>query len=403
MGSTLVDEFRRAQDTMISTTRTLCDINSGSHNPEGLRSVAEGLKALYRDVFAEVEEVALAPIERVEPTGEIREVAVEPSLVFRRNPNAPIQLLCTGHYDTVFPENSDFQQTWIEGDHLRGPGVADMKGGLVILKHALEYTFAQPYAERIGVTLVVSPDEEIGSPSSAAVLTDLAKNADYGLTYEPALADGTLAGARKGSGNFSIVIKGKAAHAGREFFNGRNAIVSAARVASELAKLSCADSGLTVNIGAIDGGGPVNVVPDTAVIRFNIRIEDATQMAVTDEITALLAAEASASGCEISLHGHFNRPPKPMTERQEWMFQLLKSVGNDLGIGIDWKPTGGCCEGNNLAAAGLINIDTLGVRGGAIHSDGEFAVMSSFPERAALSAALIQRLAEMNKEESACS
>lgn len=398
MSNKIIESLKQVQDDMIRTTRRLCDINSGSYNTEGLANVADELKALYSNLFPDINEVPLKPIQRVTPAGKIEEIELRPSLVFKRNPEAPLQLLMTGHYDTVFPVTSNFQSTWIEGEHLRGPGVADMKGGLVMLKHALDYTFAQPYGQNVGVTLIISPDEEIGSPSSAELLAELAKSADFGLTYEPALADGTLAGARKGSGNFSIIVKGKSAHAGREFFNGRNAMIAAAEVSLKLAELSSQESGITVNVAAIDGGGPPNVVPDTAVIRFNIRIEQPEQMSILDEINSIIGSVASISECDIELHGTFNRPPKPMTERQQWMFELLKDVGQDLGLAIAWKPTGGCCEGNNLAAAGLINIDTLGVRGGAIHSEDEFAVLDSFAERAALSAALIKRLLDITLE-----
>ncbi|NVK10818.1 MAG: hydrolase [Gammaproteobacteria bacterium] len=398
MSITIIESLKQVQDDMIQTTRKLCDINSGSYNSEGLANVADELKILFSTLFTDIKEVPLKPIQRVTASGKIEEIELRPSLVFKRNPEAPMQLLMTGHYDTVFPVTSSFQSTWIEGEYLRGPGVADMKGGLVMLKHALDYTFSQPYGEKVGVTLIISPDEEIGSPSSAELLVELAKTADFGLTYEPALADGTLAGARKGSGNFSIVVKGKSAHAGREFFNGRNAMIAAAEVSLKLAQLSDQETGITVNVAAIDGGGPPNVVPDTAVIRFNIRIEQPAQMSILNEINSIIDSVASNSGCDIELHGTFNRPPKPMTERQQWMFELLKDVGQDLGLAIAWKPTGGCCEGNNLAAAGLINIDTLGVRGGAIHSEDEFAVLDSFAERAALSAALIKRLLDITLE-----
>ena len=138
----------------------------------------------------------------------------------------------------------------------------------------------------------------------------------------------------------------------------------------------------------------MNVVPELAIVRFNIRVDQPEDTCVIDTIKELANGVAQDTGCTFDLHGHFNRPPKPMTDEQLEMFELLRSCGAELGLDVQWKPTGGCCEGNNLAAAGLLNIDTLGVRGGLIHSDDEFACLDSFVERAQLSALLITALAE---------
>jgi len=132
-------------------------------------------------------------------------------------PDAPVQLVLTGHYDTVFPVDFHFQQpVRIDDDTINGPGTADMKAGLMVMLTALETLERSDNAANIGYSILMSPDEEIGSPGSSAILAELGKRSHVGMTYEPALADGSMAGARKGSGNFSLVIKGRAAHAGRE-------------------------------------------------------------------------------------------------------------------------------------------------------------------------------------------
>jgi glutamate carboxypeptidase len=214
------------------------------------------------------------------------------------------------------------------------------------------------------------------------------------LTYEPsALPDGTLAGARPGSGNFSLVIHGKSAHAGRNPEDGRNAIVAAAELALRLEGLI--RDGLTVNSSRIEGGGPSNVVPDLAVLRVNLRPRtpeiEAEAKRQIGEMIAVVAVERDVT---IHAHGGFGRPPKPMTPAMERLFGLVKQAGADLGQPIGWKATGGVCDGNNIAACGLPVVDTMGVRGGKIHSMEEFLVSESLGERAALSALTILRIAE---------
>ena len=157
--------------------------------------------------------------------------------------------------------------------------------------------------------------------------------------------------------------------------------------------------GITVNIGRIQGGGAVNVVPDFCQCRFNIRVDTPEQMTRLDETMQQIIRQISTeTGCELSLHGGFNRPPKPMTPAQQIMFELLRECGQQLGLDIQWRATGGCCEGNNLAAAGLVNIDTLGVRGANIHTDQEYTCIDSFAERTALSILLIQKLIKRHGE-----
>jgi len=394
----LIDRLKDRQDIMVATTQMLSDINSGSYNTHGIKKVNHALVDIFSPLCDKHIQIPTAPTSIVEDDGTLTQFHSEPMEIFSIRPDAKVQVLCTGHSDTVFPKTSDFQTSWIEGNVLRGPGVADMKGGLIVLYHALEAIHHSDFRDDIGFTIALSPDEEIGSPASAKILSELAKQSDFGLTYEPALSDGTLAGARKGSGNFSIVIKGLSTHAGRDFFSGRNAITAAARVSILLESLSHEANGVSVNIGKISGGGAVNVVPDTAVCRFNVRTNTIEQQTmISTEIQRCIHEVMHQTQCQLSLHGGFNRPPKNINKQQQDMFDLLKICGKQLDLDINFKPTGGCCEGNNLSAAGLVNIDTLGVRGGKIHSDEEFACIDSFVERAQLSALLIAKLSQHKK------
>jgi len=210
------------------------------------------------------------------------------------------------------------------------------------------------------------------------------------------MADGAVASSRKGSGNFHILVKGQAAHAGRDFASGRNAVAGAAQIAAALHALNGERDSVTVNVAQISGGSPLNVVPDTAVVRFNVRVPDqASAEWVRNEIERIVIAEplTGQHGLKVSLHGGFTRPAKPLDPSQQALLDAVREAGALLGQEIAWKPSGGVCEGNNLHAAGLPNVDTLGVRGGDIHSENEYAWPQSFVERAQLSAMLLMKLA----------
>ena len=206
------------------------------------------------------------------------------------------------------------------------------------------------------------------------------------------MPDGTLAGARPGSGNFSFTVRGRSAHAGRNPEDGRNALIAAADLALRL-KAGVTPT-LSVNPAKIDGGGPNNVVPDLAVLRVNLR-----PATLDDQARAQALIESSVRGVAashdltIDVHGHFARPPKPVTPEMEMLFGIVQRAGADLGQTIGWQPTGGVCDGNNIAACGVPVIDTMGVRGGSIHSMEEYLIVDSLAERAALSALTLCRLA----------
>jgi glutamate carboxypeptidase len=296
--------------------------------------------------------------------------------------------------DTVFAPDHPFQQMrWLEDGVLNGPGVADMKGGLSVMLAALKAVETCPGADRIGYEVVINSDEEVGSLASAPLLAHASRGKRAALTYEPAaLPDGTLAGARPGSGNFAIVVHGRSAHAGRNPEDGRNALLAAADLALRLDALR--RDGLTVNPSRIEGGSPSNVVPDLAILRVNLRprtpeIEAEAKQA----IDGAMAAVAAERDVEIEVSGGFRRPPKPLTAEAESLFNLVKQAGADLGQPIAWQPSGGVCDGNNIAACGVPVVDTMGVRGGKIHSSEEYLITQSLAERAALSALTVLRLA----------
>ncbi len=379
---------------MLEQVERWAAVNSGSTNLAGLKTVASMLADAFSALPADVTLVKPDPVESVDTKGNVVENQRGQHLHVCVRPDAAVRILLTGHMDTVFAADHPFQTLrWLEDGVLNGPGTADMKGGIAVILAALSAVEQTSLAGRIGYDVLINSDEETGSHASARLIAELAKGKTAALTYEPALPDGTLAGARPGSGNFSIIVHGKAAHAGRNPEDGRNALVAAADLAVRLAAAKA--PGLKVNPARIDGGGPNNVVPDLAILRVNLRPMSREDMtSATDAIRNAVAAIKRDHDVCCHVHGGFNRPPKPLDEKAEKLFHLVRDCGSELGLAINWRPTGGVCDGNNIAACGIPVVDTMGPRGGAIHSDEEFLIVDSLSERARLSALTLLRIAE---------
>ena len=384
---------RIEHDPMLAQVQDWAAVNSGSGNLAGLAITAGLLADGFAALPGDIELIAPAPVERVRADGVIETVEHGRHLVLTVRPTAPTQLLFTGHMDTVFASDHSFQeQKWLADGVLNGPGVADMKGGIAVMLSALSAAEHAPGFSNVGYQVMINSDEEVGSPSSAPLIAQLAKSKLAALTYEPALPDGTLAGARAGSGNFSIIITGKSAHAGRNPDDGRNALLAAADLALRLKKLT--REGLSVNPARIEGGSPNNVVPDHAVLRVNLRPHSPDlEIFAHAEIKNLVTAIEQEHQVSAHLHGGFGRAPKPIDAGAQKLFDLVKQCGADLGLDVNWRSTGGVCDGNNIAACGVPVVDTMGVRGGSIHSTDEFLITESLVERARLSALTILRIA----------
>ncbi|MFL6731883.1 MAG: hydrolase [Sphingomicrobium sp.] len=385
---------RAVAEPMLDQVLGWTAVNSGSRNLAGLERMADLLVDAFAALPGLIRLKSPAPVKTVDTAGRAVEIEHGRHLHLTVRPTAPVQLLLTGHMDTVYGADHPFQETrQIEEGVLNGPGVADMKGGLSVMLAALKAVEHSRLADRIGYELVINSDEEVGSPASAALLAEAARGKRAALTYEPAaLPDGTLAGARPGSGNFDFVVRGRSAHAGRNPEDGRNAVVAAAELALRLSMSKT--PGLSINPAKIDGGSPNNVVPELAILRVNFRPRTTDDQEIAARLIAKALNEtAAAHDVFIEAHGGFGRPPKPLTEEAEALFYVVKKAGADLGQSIGWQPSGGVCDGNNIAACGVPVVDTMGVRGGKIHSTEEFLIVDSLAERAALSALTVLRLA----------
>lgn len=384
------------QDDLVERLQALSALNSGTGNLAGLETVSNALSELLKPLADKFELIESGVAERVGLNGEQTTEHYGQIISCHKRPAAPVQVLLAGHQDTVFPAEHPFQSPRMLDDmRLQGPGVADMKGGILVMLTALYAFEACQSDDRLGWRVLLNADEETGSLGSAHILSEAAQAAHVGMIYEPALSQDTLSRARKGSGNFTLVGRGRSAHAGRGFEQGRNAILLINAAARRLAALSDSAAGISVNIARIQGGTAFNVVPDLAVCQFNVRCRRPEQMtALSEKMDAIVTEQSEAEdGLSLELHGGFTRPPKIISAANQLFMDWAADCGQQLDLSLNFADTGGCCDGNNLAAAGLPNIDTLGVVGGHIHTDQEFMFISSLCERACLSFLLLERLA----------
>lgn len=365
-------------------------INSGTANLKGLKAMAGTLADAFAALPGEVTLEAPAAADTVTTEGKLAPVAHGRHLVVRVRPEARRRVLLTGHMDTVYAADHPFQASeWLDDTRLRSPGAADMKGGIALMLAGLRAF--EDSLPTLGYDVMINSDEETGSASSAALIRELAQDKIAALTYEPALPGGIMARARPGSGNFAAVIAGRAAHAGRNPEDGRNAVVAAADLALRLAQAR--HPALSVNPAKIDGGGPNNIVPAHAVLRFNLRPHGPEQAAEAQALIERLVVEiADEHDVAIHLHGQFGRPPKPITPEVERLFGLVADAAGDLGEALQWQDTGGVCDGNNIAACGVPVLDTMGARGDFIHSPQEYLDVASLVPRARLTALVLHRI-----------
>ncbi len=374
-------------DHVVDELIALSEINSGSFNPQGVAKTGERLTEWMSPL--EPDRLDLVPIEPspvMGADGQLEHCEVGPALVASKNLDAPTQVLLFGHLDTVFPKDHDFQHVARSGSKLNGPGVTDCIGGMLIAIEALRLVDQHKVLDAgLGWTFVAVPDEEIGSHGSKPFLASFAPGRMAGLGFEPALPDGSLSHARKGSLTVHAVVGGRPAHVGRAHAEGRSAIRGLAEFIGRVEALT-SDS-LTVNCGKINGGGPLNVVPDRAVGSFNIRVLDHEAEALARQQFQTIAADFDETPIELIWTGH--RPPKIPGPEHLRLLDLGEAVN---GSSLDVTSTGGCCDGNDLAAVGLANLDTLGIRGGGIHSSDEVADIDSIPGRAAFAAGLMASL-----------
>ena len=363
----------------------LANINSGSYNSEGLEQVALALVKHARQALPEKPDFIRHP-----QTGELTALRWQ-----RIAPNTP-RVLLNGHLDTVYGSDSAFQSCTYSEDRrtINGPGVTDMKGGLVILFAALHSFLESELASKLSWEILITFDEEIGSHKSRPLLEQAAQSNDIGIVFESSLPDGSLIRNRMGTGTITVEAKGQAAHSGRDFERGKNAIVALSRFNSIAHELNATIAGAIINIAKMEGGGPANVVPDHARLEINVRAENSqAEQEVLCAIQSAAEVTSNQTGCQLAVSGGFTRPPKTSDAALERLIDAWQTTANAFGKKLTFKDTGGASDGNILQAAGLPNIDNLGARGNHIHSEQEYIECESLVSRSQLVASFLINLA----------
>lgn len=386
------------KQTLMQRVKQWVAINTFSWNVQGLNQLLPLLQSAFKSLEGESTSIQIPSQEKMGSDGNMHMQPLGQALVIRKRTEAPIQILLGGHIDTVYSPDSPFQNleeqdinTW------KGPGVADMKGGIAILLTALEALERSPFAAQIGWEVLLTPDEEIGSLGSGPLYAAAAQRHQFGLIFEPSLPDGAFVNQRKGSANYTVIVHGRAAHVGRDFAYGRSAVFALAHFI-HLVEILFKDQDLTLNVAELKGEGPLNIIPPLASCRLNLRSANASILDNACQELQHFAQQLESEGIQIEVIQDSLRTPKPFDSPTQQLFEVYASCAQQLNIPFQMRATGGVCDGNILAEAGLPTLDTAGVVGGALHTPDEYIFLPSLVKRAQLATLFLFTLASMKKE-----
>lgn len=291
-------------------------------------------------------------------------------------------LLMLGHMDTVFPLGTLKECPFsVDGNIVRGPGVNDMKGGLLYMYHAAKYLTEQKLLDDTSICLLFNPDEETGTKASRGVVEAEAIKADLIFVLEGARPNGAMVKERKGVGAYTLTFKGIAAHAGVAPQNGASALIELFNWGLELNKLTDFDKGLTVNIGVASGGSGANVVAEHASAKVDLRVLDAADAALVDAKLQELLQNPFNHKVKTTVQGGLNRPPMNTSSKSLEACAQVTAIAKTMGIDLEWISTGGGSDGNFTAALGVPTLDGMGPIGGDLHSIKEYALLDSYVPR----------------------
>ncbi|HUL83983.1 MAG TPA: M20 family metallopeptidase [Actinomycetota bacterium] len=363
----------------------MVNVDCGSYSAAGVGRIADLCVAFFVAHGWEVERRVHVPTDGQPRLGDL-------VIGTLRGSGGP-RVLLLGHMDTVFDDGTAAARPYrVEGERAFGPGVSDMKGGL------LAGTFATAVLQDAGydafdrITYVCNPDEEIGSPFSGPVIGAIAAQHDATFVLECARANGAIVSARKGVTDYVIRIRGRAAHAGVEPSRGRSAVLEAAHKAIAISALAGRWPGVTCNVGVLRGGTRPNVVPEEAVLEIDLRSPELATLEEAEREVERICHEHTIPDVSVELrHDGWHRPMEK-TEGSQRLVDLAVEVAAELGFAIEDVATGGASDGNTTSAAGCPTLDGLGPIGGGAHASDEWLDLASVVPRVALLAGLITRL-----------
>ncbi|KUP06904.1 carboxypeptidase [Bacillus coahuilensis p1.1.43] len=371
--------IKQKEIDMLKLLETLVNIDSGSNYKQGVDAVGHIITKLFSEIGFNMQKI------------ENKEYGNHYVLTHHRCDQPEIIILA--HLDTVFPMGTALDRPFsiIDG-RAYGPGVADMKGSLVTLYFAMKALQRNHGNELSNVKIILNSDEEIGSPTSRELIEKESKNARYSLVMEPARKDGSIVSSRRGKGNYTLTIEGKAAHSGIEPEKGRSAIEELAHKIIQFYQLSDPEHGISVNVGVIEGGTSPNTIPDHAEATIDIRVKDASQAEELEEKMEEIVSSTEVKGTSIVFEGEMNRPPMEKTKKTQSLIRVIQEIGDKIGVEIVDTATGGGSDASFTAALGIATVDGLGPIGGNAHSDKEYIEIDSLVERTHLLAMIIKQL-----------
>lgn len=373
-------------DDFVAALEEMVNVDCGSYTPAGVNRIADLCEARFRDGGWEVDRRAHRPIGDEPQLGDLVIGTLKGS-------GGGPRILLVGHTDTVFDDGTAADRPFsIEGTIARGPGVSDMKGGLLTGFFAIEVLQEAAYEGFGRITYVCNPDEEIGSPFSGSVIRDLAPEHGAAFVLEGARANGDIVSARKGITDYEISIRGRAAHAGVEPEKGRNAVVEAAHKILALQELNGRWPGVTVNVGVARGGTRSNVVAESCRLHVDVRSPALATLEEAERAIERICAEHTVPDVTAHAEAHGWHRPMEKKEGAQRLVDIAVRTAAELGFELNDAATGGASDANTTSAAGTPTIDGLGPVGGDDHAPAEWLDLTTVVPRVALLAGIITRL-----------
>jgi glutamate carboxypeptidase len=375
-----LERAKQQQQAYLNELKTIVNIDSGTYTKAGVDQVAEWMQGRLEASECRV---------TVQPQREFGN-----HLVATRRGSGKARILVIGHMDTVFPDGEVERRPFtIKDGRAYGPGVLDMKSGLLLGIHALDLLRAAGQENFASITFLCNSDEEIGSPTSKPLVHELASQSDVALVLEPGRELDEVVTSRKGVGNFRLEVRGVSAHAGVEPHKGRSAILELAHKIVALQALNGTIPGVTVNVGVVSGGERPNVVPDHAHAQIDIRAADRPGIAAVEEAFKKIAAQVTTPDTHSTITGTINHLPFEATPGNQAIFKLAQTEAARQNIALKGISTGGGSDGNTTATL-IPTLDALGVAGGLAHNPGEYIVVDSIAPRMVLLAGLLARIGD---------
>jgi glutamate carboxypeptidase len=378
-------EAQLRYEPYLDDLRTLVNVDCGTYLADGVNQVADFMQRRFDSEGWSVDRLSHSPSPGATQLGDVVVATLRGAAHARGR-----RILLVGHMDTVFPEGTAAARPFRTEDRRAfGPGVSDMKGGLLGGLHAVSCLKAQGFDDFQSITYVCNPDEEIGSPFSGRVILERAREAEACFVLEGARENGDIVSARKGVQDLRILFTGRAAHAGVEPERGRSATLQAARTTVALHELNGRWQGVTVNVGVIQGGTRPNVVAERCELHVDVRGPTAQSFEQALDEVERRAGDLTVPDVTVEIVRQSGFPPMEKTEATARLAEQAKKIAAELGFDLNDAATGGASDANPVAGIGVPVLDGLGPIGGADHSPGEWLDLDSVVPRMSLLAGLI--------------